>query len=214
MIRKGIIFVILMLFALVVSANANTIYSGNLTTNDGGVVATGPWSGTGAGFQITWNVTQTGNLFHYEYGITNATGGDLEKDISHILIQVSDNFTVSDITNVTGGTLSSDSPKLFSGPSNPNIPSPLFSLKFDPSIADNATIAFDSTRMPMWGNFYTKDGKAGGIDVTAWNSGFGNVEGAKIGVPDTQVVPIPGTGFLLLGGIGMMYFVGTRKRDA
>jgi hypothetical protein len=72
----------------------------------------------------------------------------------------------------------------------------------------NAVITFDSTRAPMWGNFYVKDGKDKGVDVTAWNKGD-----YKIGVPDTATAPIPST-ILLVGAGGLLLLAGQRKRHA
>lgn len=197
MIRKGIAFAILMFFVLVISANANTIYSGNLTINDG-VFATAPWDDE---FMIAWNHVQVGNVFDYTYEITNLTGGALSKDVSHFVFQVSDNFTLANLSGFTGGTVTPDSPKTFSG---------IFGIKVeDIPETGKVLINFQSDRMPMWGDFYVKDGNYRGHSVYATN-----VTGYQIGVPDTQVVPLPGTGMLLLTGFGMMYFVGVRKRDA
>src|SRR5574343_285329 len=81
--NKKILFVLLMFLMLVVSANADTVYNGSLT-NTTGVVATGGWNGPN-GFKIAWDINQVGNMFHYEYNITNATGGNLSKNMSHVL---------------------------------------------------------------------------------------------------------------------------------
>jgi len=71
-------------------------------------------------------------------------------------------------------------------------------------------IEFDSTRVPVWGDFYAKDGKEnttdGKIQVYAYNTGFtaNDVDEATnhILVPDTiSYVPIPGA--VLLGTLGL-----------
>ena len=46
----------------------------------------------------------------------------------------------------------------------------------------------------MYGNFYAKDGKTGGIDVIAYNSGFTSLlkdATNSILVPDTYSIPDP-----------------------
>lgn len=215
---RKILFALLILLAIVGSANADTVFNGSLT-NSTGVIATGPWN-TGNGFEIGWNVTQSGSTFHYAYHVSGVNDTNLAKNLSHILFQVSPNFTASDIFNVTGATLWYDSPGTYNpGTSNPNMPNSLYSVKFGDFVNPaNATIEFDSTRAPIWGDFYTKDGtfKVGNVhyDVTAWNSGFGGVEGAKIGVPDTATAPIPGSLVLLGSGLLGMFAIGVRKSNA
>jgi hypothetical protein len=203
---RKMLSVIIVTLVLTTACFADTIYHGSLSSPTG-VEATGPYAGN---FAISWDVKQVGSLFHYTYGLSGAEGGDLTKNLSHFIFQVSENFTKADISGVTGGIMSVDSPKTFTaGVTNPNMPFTFNGVKIqDFSNPLNAVIEFDSTRAPMWGDFYVRDGKDKGVDVTAWNTG-----GFQIGVPDTATAPIPST-ILLVGAGGLLILAGQRKRHA
>jgi hypothetical protein len=208
-----VMFILVMVCGFAINSFANTVYDGVLT-NSNGVVATDPWGSTAqGGFSVSWDITKSGNIWHYSYTFSDINGGYLPKNISHVILQVSDNFTINDISNVTGASLSYDSPKTYdSGVSNPNMPSSIYGLKFDSF--DNAAlmkISFDSTRSPMFGDFYTRDGKSNGIFVTAWNQDFGTDGLFKIGVPDTKT-PVPSSVFLFSTGVIGILISGKRKR--
>ena len=69
---------------------------------------------------------------------------------------------------------------------------------------------FTSDRAPMEGDFYAK----GGNDSFAYNSGFGDRDGAKILVPDTvaQRISITEPGTMLLFGGGILGIAVWRRR--
>ncbi len=199
---------------------ADTVLSSGFLVTDepNGVAATYQWrsdysAATNDGFKIAWTITQTANVsfpVHYRYEITNASGGDLLKDLSHIIIQVSGNFTCDDIS--PGATPHTYVSSGNSG-SNPNMPAPVFGIKFTPTTdAEKAqfVIEFDSTRGPVLGNFYAKDGNAG--PVTAWNTGLSDPEnGMFIMRPDgkfSPAIPLPGA---LWAGLGLMSMVALRR---
>lgn len=195
-------------------------FSGSLT-NTNGLSATASWNQFA---EFSWLVDNTtnDNLWTYQYHWkTN------NKELSHIIIEVSSNFKDN---NIYSGTTSPNILGTFGqqGNSNPGIPGDIYGLKFDLSPASkdfSFTIVTD--RAPMWGNVYAKDGKDGGADVYAYNIGFlqtpptFDLAGMPMGpifdgyawvlVPDTfsngngtgQTDPIPEPSTILLLGAGL-----------
>lgn len=200
--------------------------TGSRTTPDAsGIHATQQW-GTGSGFEISWKIsidnTQPGFPVHYIYTLSNASGGDLPKDISHFIVQISQNATINDFVFATPPE---ENPQTYtSGNGNPGIPGPIYGLKFNPTgDASQMQVEFWSTRDPVWGNFYAKDG--GGTNpntaVFAYNTGFltdpATVSNGDytmwIPVPDSSVhVPEPATMLILGSGMAISLFLKKRKQ--
>ncbi len=189
-----------------------------------GITGTVDWGGD-PGFSLDWNITQSGNTFHYTYTIDVP-----RKDPSHFILELSDNVTPQNFDSLfsnfeltgTGGSITG--PGTFGpGPSNPDIPGDIYGIKID--FSGDSTLPyileFDSLKAPMWGDFYAKDGRSGGIPATAYNNGFGTDPTLAtldftnwIAVPDTLVaVPEPQT-YLLLGSSLLLGFVLRRRRQA
>lgn len=191
----------------------------NTITNLSGVVATGGWNpATGTGFSITSTVTQfvdqTGSIvYEYDYSVTVP-----RKDISHIIIGVSQppsgtnyQYWQGTVDNHTTTLIPFAYTDTSNGQSNPNLPTPpgLYGIKF----AGNGTslsLTFFSYNAPVWQDFYAKDGKDGGVKVTAWNTGFGATTSpfasSYIIGPDSmgggfQPVPLPPAVWLLGSGL-------------
>ncbi len=149
-----------MLSAAVAQTPASAVsYSGTLSTpiELGG---SGAWY---LGSTINWVVTDLENgTWRYWYQLSVPVGA-----VSHFILETSRNFTLADIVE---GSAMGDFSKIYvgtwsanQGSSNPGIPGPVYGLKFDEAYGLVTTIQFDSYRMPMWGDFYAKDGTAGGL---------------------------------------------------
>ncbi|MCD6174314.1 MAG: PEP-CTERM sorting domain-containing protein [Planctomycetes bacterium] len=208
---------------LAVGLNASATLVDSISTTDE-LTASGDWLADG--FTVAWDISPKGDgTWHYEYDFTKSDGSPLTKDMSHFIIQVSENFTCEDIFNGSDGGIIVGPEWSKIDKSNPGIPDLVWGVKID-GLEQNS-FSFDSTRAPMWGDFYAKDGKASTGDVKNYvhNSSFGkevdnvNDYGAdnaigvdpdqtplhKILVPDT--IPEPATMFIL--GLGSVLL---RKR--
>jgi hypothetical protein len=138
-------------------------YEGMLTGPDS-IVGTNAWSSGDT--WIKWVVTQdTSGFWNYSYEFRVPKG-----DVSHFILEVSDGFKASDMFNVW---TSWADPKVdigthASGSGNPNMPGTIYGIKFDETVGTTINFSFDSWRVPVWGDFYAKDGVWG----EAWNAGF------------------------------------------
>ncbi len=191
-----------------------------------GISSGGEWDLNEDGFQIKWTISQNDDQsWHYKYDFFKANGDPLRKLISHFDFSLSDNITADDLYNfgsdigeVTFGTFGP-------GPGSPAFPTgeSIFGVKLD--FTNNQTVAeFDSTRQPMWGDFYTKGGISYGDWTYAYNidigvgvanlhdytgtpvDTFGNVL-SKVLVPNAS--PEPATICML--GIGALSFIRKKK---
>jgi hypothetical protein len=203
--KRTILISLLIIFFAAPFANSQlTAFTGSLSTPDG-VIATGNW---GKGFIISWEISlQNDNSWLYRYFFTDANGKSLVGTPSHFVVEVSPDIRGDrDFWGFSGSTVEFGD---IDGIKN--------SMKLD--WGDNE-YSFYSYRPPTWGDFYTKDGIAGGYGRnTAMNAGFylddpldeptnGSILN-KILRPDTGVVPEPAT--LILFGIGVAG-MGLRRR--
>jgi hypothetical protein len=187
----------------------------------------GPWSGED-GLSIAWLITPFAGGYTYEYTIEVP-----EHALSHVIFGLSESCnsattsTTKDdncIWSLSSANLGPDEIRLYSpsdpGQSNPLLPGDIFGIKVD-TTGDPLTLnlSFNSDRIPVWQNFYAKDGKTGGQgggdDIVAWNAGFGSAISPNfyIAAPDT-VIPEPGFYGLITGGLAGLYFLKRRKRNA
>ena len=173
------------------------------------IYATEQWA-TG-GFTVSWEITENNNgTFDYVYNIT-ATG----KEISHFILSLTNDGLglLDNRTLTTDPATTAEGPKTFGpGPSNPGIPGDLYGIKWDLNpTSTTLEISFTTSRAPVWGNFYAKDGKNSGNDLYAYNAGFLDTPAANfdgwIAVPNSATPLLPsalllGTGLLGLGALG------------
>jgi hypothetical protein len=152
------IFAALACLALVSgAARADISYSGG-TSHPGSSLALG---GSGWTPTFSWTVSQNVNgSWHYSY--TTGTGG---LTVSHFILETSDNFTSSDMWNIseTGTSIMSWT----SQNGSPGMPDSIYGIGF-PGGSASQSFSFDSNRAPVWGNMYLKQSESN----YAWNAGF------------------------------------------
>jgi len=176
-------------------------YSGSLSSASGQIDGRQEWIDPGP-TMLSWEVTDMGAFYHYQYTLAVPQNSS---EISHFIIGVSDNFGIGDFWNETGAFQGTEVGDFDQANGNPSIPGLLHGLKFDDTSGTTLVVDFDSSRVPVWGDFYAKCG--GNPPNEAWNLGFalpnptdppsnGTISN-HILVPDT-VVPEPSSLLLCL----------------
>ena len=224
-------------------------YTGTVSGPSAGLYGTEEWSTASLSWEVTNDGVADGN-WQYTYVWEAETGS---KGLSHLDIEVSEAFgdenliswqafykpadTWEDITDDTvqegpqkfeeiGGTLANGLKWESGKDDNDNDLWPDDIYKFQ--------VIFVSDKDPVWGDFYAKDGKTGGDEVYAYNTGFGvdpysqlgldtslkngplfslDQESAWILRPDSTsngVIPEPSTVFLL--SIGLLGVLGLGRK--
>lgn len=223
--RIASFLVLLALSILASTATAQVTYTGSLSwTNDleSCLTANGVWANTGT--SISWVVSQAvmGGPWTYQYTLDVGNQGD----ISHFILELSPGLTLDDLfdfnwpaEDLEVNTFSSAGP----GASNPGLQCPIYGIKFDEATELTETFSFRSFIAPTWGDFYAKDGQAGGADNYVFNSTICDADpldppsdgsiNCKILRPDTTPGPvIPEPSSLALAAIGALPIVGLRLR--
>jgi len=177
-----------------------------LTVSPNPTQTTDPWKDA----YIAWNITPLpgGSGYSYEY-----TWSGAGRNLSHLILGLSNNCTATsgclwDIssTNISYNTWGP-------GPSNPGFPTgaDFWGIKFDNTTGTSYDFSFKSNRVPVWQNFYAKDGND--LPLYAFNSGLG-VTGTSyyVAAPDS-VIPEPGFYGLLSLGLAGLYLAARRRRS-
>lgn len=200
-------------------------YSGMLMSTDGGILGTGRWIVVGP-TSLSWDVTlNADNSWHYSYEFCHPRG-----ETSHFILETSMGFGWDDILNPDGDFEEIEIGWQAVRSGNPNMPEDVYGIRFDEAWGLCSSFEFDSFRAPVWpvwGDFYSKNGSAGGYGRnTAWNAGFtlhdadptgpvhdGSLQSHAL-VPDTHGTPppIPEPSALLLLGSALLGMIAVRRK--
>ena len=127
--------------------------------SEGGLNGYWPYS-----FSISWDISYDLDemLWHYEYNLSVT-----KKNISHFILEVSDNAQQTDFMNIdiNGSSANIEDAKTWTSAGNQTLLNSFYGIKFDQG-GSSVSYSFDSISDPVWGNFYAK----GGVD---------NVKGVK-----------------------------------
>ncbi len=218
---------IISIFLLAAPASASLIWgtdaSGELTgsrdsiiTPSGGITAQDGW--IDGAFELSWVITPVNSHWEYVYTVLTA-----QKEISHFILEVTED---GNPFNTFGETDTFSGPETWSGgPGNPDMPNPIYGIKFDftEPLSLNQTFTIISDRAPVYGVSYAKDGREGGatgewavawsnaLNYAAYREDIGLTINDYIVRPDSGgVVPLPGAVWLL--GSGLIGLAGIRKK--
>ena len=179
-----------------------------------GITGQGSWS---TGFNLSWVISNDGGgIWTYEYTVSTE-----EMDISHFILEVTDDEFGFSILGGSSSGIDSEAPKTYdSSAGNPGMPNPFYGIKFDFG-ADGGDVTYTlvTDRSPVYGVFYAKDGKTGGIDNIAYSNALSYIDFRTndsltaadfIVRPNGEPVPVPGAMWLL--GSGLLGVMGLRRR--
>jgi hypothetical protein len=184
-------------------------FMGKLTglggTGDGSLFITNAAPGQGwlsPDTSLSWKVDNftTPGMWHYEYTISVPTSTDLWAHVQCIIVETSNGtngpiFTTGDLYSPASTPeewLQQVNVGLHSPADNANLPRNLYGIKFCTADIDPTylTIAFDSTRAPVWGDFYARSFVIDGQFNAFYNWGL-------LGMPETDPLDPPSNGSIL-----------------
>jgi len=189
--------------------------------SEGGLSGYWPYS-----FSISWDISYDldAMLWHYEYNLFVT-----KKDISHFILEVSNDPQQTDFMNIVinGSPANIEGSKTWTEAGNQTLPNSFYGIKFDQG-GSSVSYAFDSTRSPVWGNYYAKGGvdkvkgeKDNDQQMMAYNNAFamdGFASNNKLdfivrpnGANTIPIVPEPVSSTLFLVGGAVLGFRQFRK---
>lgn len=221
-VRLPVALILVTMLALAGAFPAEADFTGSLSSGDNEVDGQGHWIDPGP-TDISWNVVwePAANAWRYSYTLSVPRFA-----ISHWIIEVSDDFVLSDIWNVEGQHTTIELSTFDSTQGNPGMPGFIYGIKLDGyewNGGDGLTadLSFHSRRNPVWADFYAKCG-GGAAQNAAWNMGLTPFEDDDPTNPPSDgsvanhilapngYIPEPTTTALF--GIGIATLVGFHRR--
>jgi len=203
--------------ALVASPASAVLYEGMLSTEDGTLTGTDEWVTGLTTFTYAVDNVTTPGYWHYVYTLTIPTDTKYAANIQHLIIGVTSGLTMGDLKNVSGQLHKVE--LVEAKGDNANMPQDLYAAVFQVGGEESfVTIRFDTTRAPVWGDFFARGDNQNSI----WNIGFtaDSVDpttvppdvcmGAFILRPDS--IPEPTTMLTLLAGLAFTRVFRRRPR--
>lgn len=159
--KRNMVYLLIVMLLLGASNSYATTYTGSLSSPlEGGLFSDGQTWASPPGFRVAWDISQNDDsTWHYEYSFTDENENALGMLVSHMIISLSDNIEASDVFGFGTDVDDWEIGEFGLHPSNPGFPveESIYGMKINMT-NDQMIAEFDSTRQPMWGDFYAKDG--------------------------------------------------------